>query len=88
MAPLSEKTIGGLPTTTELFTQKSDLWCHFFDFFFKCDFFIWSIHQRGWKNSQKKQQYSEKFFSKILVIYQYFNLMEYLGLMARVTIDE
>jgi hypothetical protein len=40
MAPLHEKTIGGLPTTTELFTPKSDLWCHFFDFFEKCDFFI------------------------------------------------
>ena len=88
MAPLSEKTIGGLPTTTKLFTPKNGLWCHFFEFFEKCDFFIWSIHQRGGKNSQKKQQYSEKFFSKILLIYQYFILIEYLGLMVRVTIDE
>ncbi len=88
MAPLHEKTIGGLPTTTKLFTPKSDLWCHFFEFFEKCDFFIWSIHQRGWKNSQKKQQYSEKFFSEILIIYQYFILMEYLSLIERVPIDE
>ena len=88
MAPLHEKTIGGLPTTNKLFTPKSDLWCHFFEFFEKCDFFIWSIHQMGWKNSQKKQQYSEKIFSEILIIYQYFILMEYLDLMERVTIDE
>ena len=40
MAPLREKTIGGLPTTTKLFTPKSDLWCHFLEFFEKCDFFI------------------------------------------------
>jgi hypothetical protein len=40
MALLHEKTIGGLPTTTKLFTPKSDLWCHFFEFFEKCDFFI------------------------------------------------
>jgi hypothetical protein len=40
MAPLHEKTIGGLSTTTELFIPKSGLWCHFFEFFEKCDFFI------------------------------------------------
>lgn len=34
-----EKTIGGLPTTTEHFTQKSDLWYHFFDFFENSGFY-------------------------------------------------
>jgi ABC-type lipoprotein export system ATPase subunit len=42
----------------------------------------------GVKKLSKKQQYSEKFFSEILIIYQYFNLMEYLDLIERVTIDE
>lgn len=72
----------------QTFYSKKWFMVSFFWFFWKMRFFYLINSSDGVKKLSKKQQYSEKFFSEILIIYQYFNLMEYLDLIERVTIDE
>lgn len=78
--------VGFLPRPN--FLLKKVIYGVIFFNFLKNAIFLSDQFIRGVKKLSKKAAVVREVFREILIIYQYFILMEYLGLMERVTIDE